>query len=173
MNLPALHAAVAQVCPLVAGVSVSDTNDRSTWVVQYDGKPSADQLAAVTAVIAAYSAGPDKTDVDVERDRRIALGFSLSMSDGSTIPVQTRNAVDFRNLSGLSDSAIALKVEGQVPTTIVFHDAVDQNHNLAPDLVVEMGLKIVAAVQAIYAKSWVLKAMSPIPKDYADDSHWQ
>jgi hypothetical protein len=110
--------------------------------------------------------------VDLELARRIALGVTVTLSTGKTIPVQTRDDTDFRNINGLSTCGLALQGQGSTQTT-VFRDANNQSWTLAPAELVEMGLKVLAGVQAIYAKSWALKAMSPIPADYAtNDSYW-
>lgn len=127
------------------------------------GAPSAADVAAIL--------GPNNWAIDIERDRRIALGVTVALSSGVTFGVQTRDDVDFRNVTGLSSAALAYTALGQTPM-IVFRDAANVDHNLTPALVLEMGLKVIGAVQALYAKSWALKALSPIPADYASDGHW-
>ncbi len=114
---------------------------------------------------------PDSAAVDMERDRRVALGTVVTLSDAQTFTVQTRNADDFRNISGLATSALALKAAGQNPV-IQFRDADNINRDLTTDLTIELGLQVAAFVQTIYAKSWAVKAMTPIPLDFISDSYW-
>lgn len=117
-------------------------------------------------------AAPSKTDVDEERDRRIANGFTVTLTSGLTIPVQTRSLVDFRNISGLATSALALKTLGSTDL-MYFRGADDVTYELSLDDAIEMGLKVSAAVSAFYAASWVLKALTDIPADYKNDSpYW-
>jgi hypothetical protein len=171
MNLVPLHDALVATCRKVVGVSVPDESDKSTWIVQYDPEPTDAEIAAVESVIASYSTGPDTTDVDAERDRRIAQGVTITLADGTVIPVQTRDDVDFRNLNGLSTAGLALQLQGSTQMT-VFRDAENNGHSLTPAQLVELGMKVAAAIQAVYARSWALKGMSPIPDDYAADKYW-
>jgi hypothetical protein len=111
-------------------------------------------------------------DVSAERDRRIALGMPVQPT-GVAAPfvMQTRDPDDFRNINGLSTAAIVLK--GLDPTRVIsVRDAADVQHDLTLDQVIELGLQVQAGVSAIYEKSWALKAMEPIPLDYADNAYW-
>jgi hypothetical protein len=110
--------------------------------------------------------------IDAERDRRIALGVTVTMNSGATIPVQTRDSRDFRNINGLSTTALVLKVQGDKSTTITFRDANNVDHTLTLDQVIEMGLKVSKKMQALYAKSWSLKGMTSLPADYTSDAYW-
>jgi hypothetical protein len=111
-------------------------------------------------------------EVNAERDRRIALGM-LVQPTGVAAPfvMQTRDPEDFRNINGLSTAAIVLK--GLDPARVIsVRDAADVQHDLTLDQVIELGLQVQAGVSAIYEKSWTLKAMEPIPLDYADNAYW-
>lgn len=46
----ALHEALARVAP-IAGVSIGDEADRSTWTIHYDGEATPEQIAAAEAVV--------------------------------------------------------------------------------------------------------------------------
>jgi hypothetical protein len=136
-----------------------------------DRRAIAAWIADGNAITAYVPPAPIGSDVDAERDRRIALGVAVTLADSSSFTVQTRDERDFRNVAGLSTAALAYKALGQSPT-IVFRDAANVNHNLTPDLVIEMGLKVAAATESIYARSWALKAISPIPADCTSDTYW-
>ncbi|SDA12845.1 protein of unknown function [Methylobacterium sp. UNC378MF] len=54
MDIQALHAAIAAVCPIL-GVSTADSNDRSTWRIDFDPSATGVQRQTATALIAAYT----------------------------------------------------------------------------------------------------------------------
>ena len=85
--------------------------------------------------------------------------------------MQTRAPDDFRNINGLSTAALALANMGSTQTISV-RDAADVQHDLSLGQVIELGLQVQGGVSAIYEKSWALKAMSPIPLDFAADGYW-
>lgn len=136
----------------------TDRTERDTWI-------------DTGTAIASSAPPPDGAAVDAERDRRIALGFTVTMSDNSSFPVQTRDETDFRNITGLSTAALALLGQGST-ATMVFRDAVNVNHTLTLADVISLGLQVAAGMEAIYTKSWALKALTTIPIDYADDKFW-
>lgn len=115
---------------------------------------------------------PTSLDIDRERERRIALGVTVSLSTGKSFTVQTRDERDWRNVNGLGTAGLALQVAGDTTTLTPFRDAANVEQQLTPAELVEMGLKVMQHAKAIYTASWALKAMSPIPSDYADDSYW-
>jgi len=117
------------------------------------------------SVVALYSGA----DVDVERERRIALPLGVNLPSGSfRINMDPESQ---RNIQGLSTAGILLSsaAPGQKTT---FRDYDNVNHDLLPSDLIQMGLQVMARIQAVYQKAWALKAISPIPADYADDSHW-
>lgn len=109
--------------------------------------------------------------VTAERDRRTRLGHTVSLSSGKTFTVQTRDEVDFRNISGLGTVGIVRQSAGNT-TAIVFRDADDVDQTLTPAEAIEMAMKVAGKVDAIYKASWALKDMPAIPADFADDQHW-
>lgn len=141
-------------------------NDLSSlvWLDTVQSRPT-------DAAISAAMAAPLPSDVDLERDRRISMGVTVTLSTGKTIPVQTRDETDARNLLTLKVVALDALRTGST-TAITFRDTANVNWSLTPAELDEMTSLVAANGQSIYAKSWALKAMSPIPSDYAADSHW-
>lgn len=167
-----LHAAIAQVCPVV-GVCLHDLADRSTWQVDYDPGATVEQRQAAAAVISGFD--PERRlaedAIGAERDRRIAAGHRIALSTGKSFTVQTRDERDFRNIQGLSSVGVVRQAKGDA-ATITFRDADNEDHSMTPAEVIEMGLRVAAAVDAIYKASWALKDMTRIPADFSDDKHW-
>lgn len=114
---------------------------------------------------------PPTTDqVNAERTRRIERGTTVTV-DGIKIKVQGREE-DTRNLQGLAFAAQLRLSTGDTTTTITFRDGDNVNHLLTPLQVISLWSQSAAYVSAIYAKSWAIKAMSPIPADFKSDSYW-
>jgi hypothetical protein len=107
--------------------------------------------------------------VDVEREARIALPLTVTLTAG-TFQINM-DAESIRNLGGLSTVGILGKLAGSV-TTVHFRDFANVPHDLGPDDLISMGLQAQARVSAVYTKSWAIKALVPIPTNYADDSFW-
>lgn len=110
--------------------------------------------------------------VDAERDRRIAAGHDVTIGDGRTISVQTRDERDFRNLNGLVSQAIVFTVLQQPDAAMLFRDASDTNHQVTPAQMIEIGSLVAAKVQAIYQAAWTIKALDVVPLDYASAERW-
>lgn len=121
--------------------------------------------------VEARSDTDQRAAVDAERDRRIALGVTITIDATQVqIPVQTRNETDFRNLNGLvSQALVNLSLASNDP--ISFRDANNTVHTLTPAEMIELGSDVAAHVQSVYTAAWQLKS-GVIPGDYADDQHW-
>lgn len=111
--------------------------------------------------------------INAERDRRISLGATVSLTSGKSFTVQMRDQRDWRNTNGLGSAGIARIIAGDNSTPVTFRDADNNEHSLTPPELVEMGLQVAARVDAIYNSSWAIKAMSPIPEDFTEDKYWQ
>lgn len=110
-------------------------------------------------------------DVDTERNRRIALGVTVTIDATQVqIPVQTRNETDFRNINGLVSQALVYSIMGS-QETIAFRDASNAVHNLTAAETIELGSDVAAHVQAVYNAAWQLKS-GVIPENYANDQNW-
>lgn len=125
--------------------------------------------------IASYVApAPTKDQVSAERERRLSLGCTVTLSSGQgPIPVQTRDEVDHRNLLTLESQAMKAVIAGAPQTSFPFRDADDKTWNLTALEMMDMTAKVAAFGAGIFAKSWALKTMDPIPSDYAtNDAYW-
>lgn len=108
--------------------------------------------------------------VNTERDRRINLQVTVLLSTGKTFPVNMANG-GRANISDMALMAVVKNSSG-IATDFTFRDASNTDHQLTNNEVIEMGMQAAANYDAIYKKSWALKALNPIPTDYTDDSYW-
>ena len=113
---------------------------------------------------------PDGAAVDTERDRRRCLPLIVTTSPTGTFQIQMDN-LSQQNIAGLATAGVVLSSSAPSQTT-AFRDLANLTHNLLPSELVAMGLQVMAHIGALYAKSWALKAMSPVPSDYTADSYW-
>jgi hypothetical protein len=113
---------------------------------------------------------PTNLSVDAERDRRRNLPISITTSPTGAFQINMDD-ISQQNIAGLATAGIVLNSAAPAQTT-AFRDIANVTHNLLPSELVSMGLQVMAHIGALYAKSWALKAMSPIPVDYAADHYW-
>ena len=155
------------------------TGDQSDLPFTYHADDTADMATQVAAWLTAnptfqispYSApAPTGDDVDAERDRRRYLQISVATSPTGTFPIDM-DAISQLNIQGVATAGLYLASAAPSQTT-VFRDANNTSHNLLPSELIAMGLGVQAYIGNLYAKSWALKAMSPIPADFAADSYW-
>jgi hypothetical protein len=131
-----------------------------------------DPATIITAEAKAAAAQADtRAAVNVERERRIAQGVTVTVSGAGDIPVQGRE-VDVRNLQGLGLAALARVSTGDLATVTVFRDANNVDHELLPPQVLELVQRAAGAAQAIIEASWAIKALDPLPADVTDDELW-
>lgn len=115
--------------------------------------------------------GPQGDAVNVERERRIAAGTVVPVPGTDGIPVQG-GETDIRNLLGLGMAALARMSQGDNATLTPFRDATNVVHDLLPAQVFSLWQLSAGYVSAVYQASWTIKAMTPIPADFADNSYW-
>lgn len=109
-------------------------------------------------------------DVNRERDRRILLPKTVNVPSYGAIRVDM--AGDGRqNISDLGTAALA-KISLGDTSKIPFRDADNIDRSLTNEDIVAMGLQIMQQVSAIHVKARAVKALDPIPADYADDKYW-
>jgi hypothetical protein len=126
---------------------------------------SADAAAKEGVPFPVWSAGENKyicdivaykqdllTRVRAKRDALIALGVPFQFPDAPGT-IQTRDLVDFRNISAVSTAGLALVVT-QNPATLVFRDTENVIHTLTGIQAITMGLYVSSYCQAIYDKCW-------------------
>ncbi len=111
--------------------------------------------------------------VNGERDRRIASGFTASISGGTKVfSVDTRNRDDWANIHGLFSYAQYLIAQALSPG-VEFHDADNVGQILTPTEMIELGLQAFAHKQVHYKASWDLKeTVGGVPADFTDDKYW-
>ncbi|MCB1511067.1 MAG: DUF4376 domain-containing protein [Hyphomicrobiaceae bacterium] len=114
---------------------------------------------------------PSAEDVNRERDRRTLAGKTFTVTGYGDIPV-AGDATSQLNLLALKDTARDLKAANVTAAVIPYRDAVNGQHQLTADQIIELVDAGKAQVQLLYSKSWALKAMDPIPRDFTDDSYW-
>lgn len=105
-------------------------------------------------------------DVNAERDRRIVAGKTIN-----GVAVTGRDE-DARNLTNLALAAQLRIASGDTTTLTTFRDGNNTDHDLTPTEMLALWQGSAAYVSALYAASWVIKALDPIPADYADDARW-
>ena len=109
--------------------------------------------------------------INAERDRRTSAGTTVNVTGYGDIPLQGGER-DQTNLLGLVTAAQVRLAGGDTTTLTKFRDADNVDHMLTPAQIIEMWSKGAAWISANYDASWALKAMDPIPADFADDSYW-
>lgn len=128
-------------------------------------------LAAGNTPTAYSPPAPTAADVAAERDRRLAGGFSYDFGDARGVHVFATTEADLRGWRDVSDYAAALRANGDTVTTI----AILTDTGATAVTAAEWADILIAAAafrQPIWAASFALQAMDPIPADYDDDSRW-
>lgn len=130
-----------------------------------------EEEAAVMAERAA-EVQPTAAMVNIERDRRVLAGTTLSVTGyGTPIDLQggDRDQMVLLALAALAEKKIAL---GDL-STIQFRDRENVNHDLTPAQIIELWLLGTAWVQQVYAAAWTLKDdPGGIPADYDANGNW-
>lgn len=126
--------------------------------------------------IAAYEPPPPSaSDVDQERDRRTAGGFSFGGSFYQSRPE------DRENIAGAATAALAAMVNGAQPGDYRWHGgesdfiwiaADNSTHPLDAQSTFAMGQAAMKHKQDHIFAARALKDADPIPPDFADDGHW-
>jgi Domain of unknown function (DUF4376) len=113
--------------------------------------------------------------VNAERDRRVALGVTITVSPGKAVPVDTRGEQDLLNIGGLAQVAKA-RVDAGDTTPIQFRGSDNVTYSLTPAEMWTLanGAGVAAHVQLLYAKAWALKDAFPaMAADITADANWQ
>lgn len=118
---------------------------------------------------------PSSDDVDTERDRRIAAGFVFG-----GVAYQSRPA-DRENIMGAATAALGAIVSGALPDDLRWHGGatdfvwIAADNSLTPmdaQTMFVFGQAAMSHKSAHIFAGAALKAMDPIPADYADDQWW-
>ena len=105
-------------------------------------------------------------DINVERTRRMVLGHTF----GDVYVTGTDD--DARNLTNLALAAQLRLASGDTTTLTDFRDGNNVVHALTPMQMLGLWQQSASFVSALYASSWALKALTPIPHDYTLDKYW-
>lgn len=111
--------------------------------------------------------------VNNERDRRLSVGTTVTLSTYAIpIPLQGRER-DLINLIGLKDAAFTRLMLQQPSETTEFRDANNQFHTLTDAQLIELVGLGAKWAKVINEASFRLKDNpSGIPDDFEDDDHW-
>ncbi len=123
------------------------------------------QLITAEQKAAAARASADAA-VNAERQRRILAGKVI---DGVHV---TGRDEDARNLTNLALAAQLRIAGGDTTTLTVYRDGQNIDHELTPPQMLALWQQSAAYVSALYAASWAIKAMDPLPADVTDDGLW-
>lgn len=104
--------------------------------------------------------------VNVERQRRILAGVVID-----DVHVTGRDE-DARNLTNLALAAQLRIAAGDTTTPTVYRDGDNVDHELTPPQMLALWQQSSAYVSALYAASWAIKAMEPMPADVTADGLW-
>lgn len=107
-----------------------------------------------------------QVEINRERTRRIEAGKVI---DGVMV---TGRDQDRANLSDLAFGAQLRMMAGDNSTVTLFRDGNNVDHELTPPQIISLWQQSAAYVSALYAASWALKAMQPIPQDFQNDAYW-
>lgn len=118
---------------------------------------------------------PSSNDVDMERNRRIAAGFTY-------LGVHYQSAeTDRENIMGAATAALGAMMAGAQPGNLRWHGgasdfvwiaADNSEHAMDAQTMFDFGQAAMAHKSAHIFAARALKDVSPIPADYADDVHW-
>lgn len=118
---------------------------------------------------------PAAADVDAERDRRVAAGFTFA-----GVRFQSRPD-DRENIAGAATAALGAMMAGAQPGDLRWHGGdtdfvwiAEDNSTMAMDAqtLFAFGQAAMAHKQSMIFAARAIKDMGPIPADYADDQYW-
>lgn len=110
-------------------------------------------------------------EVDAEHDRRALAGHVFAITGYGDIALEGGSATQ-TVLLALKDTARDLIAADVTAPILMFTDRDNVDHFLTAGQVVELVDKGKAWMQAAHAAKRALKAMEPIPDDFADDGWW-
>jgi len=104
--------------------------------------------------------------INVERQRRIEAGKLIA---GTYV---TGRDEDARNLTNLALAAQMRIAGGDTSTLTTYRDGNNVDHALTPPQMLALWQQSSAYVSDLYAASWAIKAMDPMPDDVTADELW-
>jgi len=170
--LMAVRAKAMEFTPDVGGIAIGRLDDPATWRVSFGPSVSEADAASYLAAIRAHDFfAPTADDVQAERKRRLALGFSYDFGDARGVHKIGTTPADMEGWRDVIDYANALIDSGDTTTQITIVTDTGTTAVTAPEWQIIM-LTAASVRQKIWAASFALQALQPIPGNYADDSHW-
>lgn len=110
--------------------------------------------------------------VNSERDRRILEGLTVTLSNGTSVPIRGDETTK-SNLQGLAVAAQIRIAEGNGSELTAFRDRDNVMHDLTQAQLLELWSESMDFVSSVFGASWALKDdFDPIPPDYQDDTYW-
>jgi len=135
----------------------------SSSLIDQDGAP-AEQLELEDVVIT-------DDDVNAERTRRLGLPLPVTVTGIGTFAVDMTDQ-SRANITGLTVLAQLRLAQGDTGIMTSFRDADNVDHDITPAQAIEMGVQAAEHVDVLYKASWAIKALTPVPLDFADDAYW-
>lgn len=166
-RLPADHPNVRVGVPVPDPPTPTAPFETSSETFEYDeGNELVWEDVDITQVPLEDAKALARSLINEARIRRERPSLTVEVGE-DTIPVDTRDERDFRNLIGLAIQATRRQLSGD-PETFTFMAADNGMRTLTPAQVIEMTTKVAQEVEAIFVWSWGLKELVEIA-DSVDD----
>tara|TARA_R110002012_G_scaffold315261_1_gene528894 strand:+ start:8401 stop:9057 length:657 start_codon:yes stop_codon:yes gene_type:complete len=157
---------------IIDGISAQFGTDSWTGIENFHrhqlafryGLNTNEPIAVDTVVISA-------AHVDIEHDRRAAIGKTFTIAGYGDIPLEgslRTQAV----LLALKDTARDLLAAGVAAPVLFFTDRDNVDHNLTAAQVIDLVNAGKAFMQTLHEAKRALKAMDPVPLDYATNAEY-
>lgn len=169
-------AELREIAPSIVGVSIGSLDDKETWRIDWNGKQSSEEEAAVAAFVAAYDPdAPTRAQINAERDRRAENGFIFN-----GVKFQSR-LQDQKRITGAGILASIAISQGSQPGDLYWHGEeepfvwISAENVLVPMdayTVIQFGKTAAEWESKHVFAAHALKNLTPIPKDYQDDKYW-
>ncbi|PWE52251.1 hypothetical protein DEM27_31890 [Metarhizobium album] len=114
---------------------------------------------------------PPTDDINAEHDRRAATGRVFAVAGYGDVALEGSAGTQMVLLA-LKDTARDMVTAGYSAPVLLFTDRDNVDHHLTPEQVIALVDAGKIYMQALHAAKRALKAMEPIPADYADDQWW-
>ncbi len=118
-----------------------------------------------------YGSATPAEQVDIEHNRRVLAGRVFHIDGVGDVPLEGSEKTQLVLLA-LKDTARDLKDAGNTAPVLVFTDRDSTDRQMTAGQMIALVNAGKAWVQAVHEAKRALKAMDPIPADFADDRHW-
>lgn len=152
-------------------IEIEESYYKELFSDQSNGKVIQPGVDGVPVAVTPPPVQPTEQDVNQERSRRVAAGTVVSVEGYGNVALQGRQE-DQITLGNLAQISMFRIQQGDTTTTTKFRDRDNVDHFLTPPQIVDMWAKGTQWVSDIYAASWDVKDLDPIPLDYTDDKYW-